>query len=345
VPSALQQQIRRTLLRHELCPPGGRVLVGVSGGSDSVGLLLLLYDAARHGGFELAGAAHFNHGARETSDRDEAFCRDLTSTLGVPFLRDGADVRRVAETEGASFEDCARRLRYAFLQRAAAELKAGRIAVGHTRDDQAETFLLKLARGAGATGLGAVYPRRGDVIRPLLDVAREDVRCWLRERGQSWVEDETNADLRNPRNRIRHRVLPELDQAYGGPTRAQVARAAELVREDGQWLDAVAAGRLDALARKQPDSLEFDAKTLLAEPAPVRRRLLLQAMRTMAGGREIGLEHVESALEVLRSERGGADVPGGRWELRRANLVLYKQGPAVEGDTLKAAKDPGFGRK
>ena len=329
MPSALQQQIRRTLSRYELCPAGCRVVVGLSGGSDSVGLLLLLREAAGHGGFEVAGAAHFNHGARDSSDRDEAFCRELTARLGLRFVRDAADVRGVAEAEGLSFEDCARRLRYAFLQRAANDLNADRIAVGHTRDDQAETFLLKLARGAGAAGLGAVYPRRGDVIRPLLDVARQDVQGWLRERAQPWMEDETNADLRNPRNRIRHRVLPELDEAYGGPTRAQVARAAELVREDGQWLDVLAAARLDALARKGPESLEFDADTLLAEPVPLRRRLLLQAMRSMAEGREIGLEHVESALEVLRGERRGADVPGSRWELRRQILVLYRQGPAA----------------
>ena len=324
--SALLQQVRRTIQRHELCPPGGRVLVGLSGGSDSVGLLLLLREIAEHGGFQLAGAAHFNHRSRADAARDELFCRDLTAALGVPFVRDAADVQLIADAEGTSFEDCARRLRYGFLQRAAQDLGADRVAVGHTRDDQAETFLLKLARGAGATGLGAVYPRRNQVVRPLLDVSREEIRRWLRDRGQPWVEDETNADLRNPRNRIRHRVLPELDHAYGGPTRAQLARAAELAREDGQWLDAQAAARLEELSRKGTDFLEFDAAALLVEPAPVRRRLLLQAMRSLADGREIGLEHVESALDVLRGERRGADVPGCRWELRRQDLVLYRQG-------------------
>jgi tRNA(Ile)-lysidine synthase len=340
---ALLQQVRRTIQRHALCPPGGRVLVGVSGGSDSVGLLLLLKDLALGGEFHLAGAAHYNHGSRPSADRDEQFCRELTARLGVPFVCDGANVREVAAAEGTSFEDCARRLRYGFLQRAAQEVGADRIAVGHTRDDQAETFLLKLARGAGATGLGSVYPRRGDVIRPLLDVSRADLQSWLRARGQDWVDDETNADLSNPRNHIRHRVLPELDRAYGGPTRAQVARAAELAREDGQWMDEQAAVRLRALSVPGVNCLHFDASALLAEPVPLRRRLLLQAMRSMAGGREIGLEHVESALEVLRGERRGADVPGCRWELRRQDLVLYRQGRPSEGDTLKAAKDPGLG--
>ena len=323
--SGLHQHVRRTLGRYAMLPDGARVLVGLSGGSDSVGLLLVLHELAAHGGFQVVAAGHFNHRARSTADRDEHFCRDLAAALGVAFVRDDADVRAVAAAEGESFEACARRLRYAFLHRAARDHGADHIAVGHTRDDQAETFLLKLARGAGSSGLGGVYPRRGGIVRPLLDVSREDIRQWLWARGQGWVEDESNADLSNPRNRIRHRVLPELDAAYGGPTRAQLARAADLAREDGQWLDERAAERLAALARRGQDCVEFDASALLMEPMPLRRRLILQAMRQQAGNREIGLEHVELALEVLRGERRGADVPGSRWELRRQTLVLFPQ--------------------
>ena len=326
VHSALHQQVRRTIGRHGLCPPGTRVLVGLSGGSDSVGLLLLLRDLAETGRFLVVGAAHFNHGARTAADQDEAFCRNLAETTGISFVRDGADVPALAASSGESFEACARRARYAFLRQAAARMGADRIAVGHTLDDQAETFLLKLARGAGSTGLGGVYPRRDDVIRPLLDVSREAVRTWLRQQGQGWVEDETNADLSNPRNRVRHLVLPALDAAYGGPTRAQLANAAELVREDGQFLDEVAAGRLQALARYGPEGVAFDAGVLEGEPRAVVHRLLLHVMREASGGREVGLAHVELALDVLRGESRAADIPGGRWELRGRTLLLFPQG-------------------
>jgi tRNA(Ile)-lysidine synthase len=221
-------------------------------------------------------------------------------------------------------------LRYDFLERAAHEAGATRVAVGHTLDDQAETVLLKLMRGAGPTGLGGVYPSKGRVVRPLIEASRDDLRAWLATLGQPWVEDETNADVSNPRNRVRHRVLPELDAAYGGSTRGAIARAAELAREDGQWLDEQAAGRYRALVTVGQDCLQLDMAALLAEPPALQRRVLLQAMRARGSGREIGMEHVELALGVLRGHARAADVPGSRWELRGRNLVLYDQGPGAK---------------
>jgi tRNA(Ile)-lysidine synthase len=281
-------------------------------------------------GFSVAGAAHFNHRLRDTAARDEAFCRNLAHDLGIPFMSEAADVAAYAGAERLSIEDAARRLRYDFLERAARGAGATHVAVGHTLDDQAETVLLKLMRGAGPSGLGGVYPKKGIVIRPLLDVSRDDLRAWLASIGQSWVEDETNADVSNPRNRVRHRVLPELDAAYGGSTRGAIARSAELAREDGQWLDELAAGRYSELVTVGQDCLEVDAVALLAEPAAMQRRVLLLAMRGRGGDREVGLEHVELALGVLRGHARAADVPGSRWELRGRNLVLYDQSPGVK---------------
>ena len=327
--NALLQQIRRTIQRHGLCPPGSDVLVGVSGGSDSIALTRALLDLAHSGDFRVVGLAHFNHRLRPSAARDERFCRDVAVRLGVAIVVEEADVAAHAASEGLSIENAARRLRYAFLDRTAVALGATRVAVGHTMDDQAETVLLKLMRGAGPAGLGGVYPRKGKVIRPLLGVSREELRAWLTSLGQPWVEDESNADLTNPRNRLRHRVLPELDAAYGGATRPSIARAAELAREDGQWLDEQAAIRFQLVARSRQDCLELDAAALLAEPPPLLRRVLLQAMRTRSGDKEVGQEHVESALTVLWGYARAADVPGSRWELRGRNLVLLDQGPVV----------------
>jgi tRNA(Ile)-lysidine synthase len=311
--------------RHSLCPPGSRVLIGLSGGSDSVALTFLLLDLAPYNDFTVVSLAHLNHQLRPSAPRDEAFCRDLAERLGLPILVEQADVNAYARTRGLSLEDAARRVRYDFLGRAAAETGATRIAVGHTEDDQAETFLLKLMRGAGLTGLAGIYPLRGIVVRPLLGVSRKDLRRNLEARAEGWVEDETNQDVENPRNRVRHVILPELDRTAGGATRPAIARAASLIREDGQWLDELGRGRFDALARPTPDGLEIDVNNLAAEPPPLVRRVLLEAMRRTGDGREIGLDHVEAVLAVLVGNRGGIDVPGSRVELRRGKLVLIKQ--------------------
>jgi tRNA(Ile)-lysidine synthase len=301
------------------------VLVALSGGSDSVALTFILRELAGNADFTVAGLAHLNHRLRVTAARDEKFCRDLAERLGLQIAVADVDVKAYAAGERLSIEDAARRARYAFLHRVAADIDATRIAVGHTRDDQAETFLLKLIRGAGLAGLGGIYPRRGVVIRPLLDVSREDLRRYLQTHGECWVDDESNADLGNPRNRIRHRVIPELDAAYGGPTAASIARAAGLAREDGAWLDETAEKRFAELATSDAEGVEFDAAALAAEPGPMRRRLLLRALREVAGMREVALEHVDLAADILNRSSAGADLPSARVELRRGKLVLLRK--------------------
>jgi tRNA(Ile)-lysidine synthase len=323
--TALLQQVRRTIRRHALCPPGSRVLVGLSGGSDSVALTLVLRELSAHGGLVVAGVAHVNHQLRPEAGRDEQFCREFAARLGVPIHVETIDVRSYAASQRLSIEDAARRLRYESLRRCAIEIHADRVAVGHTRDDQAETFLLKLIRGAGMTGLGGIYPQRGEVVRPLLEVSREELREYLKGLGQNWVEDDTNTDLRNPRNRVRHRVLPELNLAAGADASVAIARAAGLAREDSQWLDELAERRFGVVSRQAPQGVEIDAAALDEEPPPIQRRILLRGLRMVADGREIGLEHVESALSVAAGLAGGADVPGARVELRRGKLVLLKR--------------------
>jgi tRNA(Ile)-lysidine synthase len=288
-------------------------------------LFFLLKELAASDGFTLTSLAHLNHRLRASSARDEQFCRALAGDAGVPIVVESIDVAAYAESQGLSVEDAARRLRYDFLHRAAETTGADRIAVGHTRDDQAETFLLKLIRGAGLIGLGGIYPRRDKVVRPLLDVSRAELRAYLETRGQRWVEDETNAELENPRNRIRHRVLPELDRAYGAEVSPAIARAAAIVREDGQWLEDLAARRSEALVCREEGRLEIEQKALEAEPMPIRRRVVLNALRLAASGREIGLDHVEAALEVAAGESAGVDVPGSRVELRAGKLVLVSR--------------------
>ena len=213
----------------------------MSGGSDSVALIRLLHELATESGFQLTGIAHFNHQLRGVAaDEDETFCRELAATLALPIDVESADVRILARTRRTSIEDAARQARYAFLERAASRARADRVAVGHTRDDQAETFVLRLLRGAGPRGLAGIYPRMGLIIRPLLDVGRRQLRDYLGDLGVAFQEDETNRDVRIPRNRVRHELIPYLERYLAPGIIGVLTREATIARDDAEWLDRTA---------------------------------------------------------------------------------------------------------
>ena len=347
--TAIQQKVRRTIQRHGLCPPGTRVLIGLSGGSDSVALTLLMRDLAPYMDFAVAGVAHINHQLRASAERDESFCREFASRVGLAILVMRADVKAVASASALSVEDAARRVRYECLEQAAAQLGATRIAVGHTLDDQAETFLLKLLRGAGTTGLGAIYPRRDRVIRPVLEASRMELQQHLQAVHETWVEDESNADVSNPRNRVRHDVLPHLEASLGLPARRAIARAAGLLGEDARWLDQLAADKLVTVSTPSASGLELDAEALRSSPLPLARRILLSALRSRANGKEVGLEHVQTALDVLTGLSAAAEVPGSRVELRGKKLVLVQtewggpsRAPSEQSSAWRAVKGPPY---
>src|SRR5262245_860507 len=330
---ALLPLVRRAVRRLGLWSPGSRLVLGVSGGADSVALTFLLRELARCGEVTIAALAHVNHRLRPTADRDEEFCRDLAARLELPFYVTTRDVRALAAAERLSVEDAARRARYGFLERVVAETAADCIAVGHTLDDQVETFVLKLVRGAGLSGLGGIYPIRDRVVRPWIDLSRLQLREYLVGMQESWVEDETNGDISNPRNRVRHIVLAELDRAFGPGARRRIGQAAAFAREDGALLDELAAARAEDLVRAVGTGVELDAERVGDEPLPIVRRILLNAMRRGFAGKQIGSGHVEAALDVLTGRCAAAEVPGGRWELHGRKLVLTKQQAAAPDET------------
>ena len=216
------------------------VLIALSGGADSVALLLECIRLKSEGALRSIAAAHLNHGIRETeADRDETFCRDLCHALGVPFFARKADVRKIAEENGLSLETAARDVRYAFLEEMRRQNGFSCIATAHHANDQAETVLLHLLRGSGTDGLCGMRYRNGHIVRPLLDRSKEELLAYLSERGQSFCIDSTNAKTDAARNRVRHELLP-LMESMGPDIVRKLCRTARFVQTDADWLNEIA---------------------------------------------------------------------------------------------------------
>jgi tRNA(Ile)-lysidine synthase len=208
----LIERVRRYAAHEAMWSSRTRVVVAVSGGSDSVALLRVLRALQDQGDLHIASVAHLNHRIRPDAERDEAFCRALAERCALPYDAERVDVPALARDRRQSLEVAARIARRGFLERIRARRGAERIATGHTEDDQAETVLLRLIRGAGSRGLSGIAPRRGVWVRPLLCATRRELREHLRSAGETWCEDATNTDLAIPRNRVRHEVLPYLER-------------------------------------------------------------------------------------------------------------------------------------
>ncbi len=295
-------------LRGAGTPVSGETLVlGLSGGPDSVALLDALVTLRRPGGFRLV-AAHLDHRLRTDSASDAAFCVSLCAGLEVPLRVGSADVRARAAREHGGLEQAARRERYEFLGRVREAEGAAAVAVAHTRDDQVETLLLRLLRGAGATGLAGMRLRRGELVRPLLRVSREEVLAHLRERGLAFREDVTNAEPIQLRNRVRHELLPYLEARFNPRVRQVLARTAGLLAEDAAHLRAEGEALLRRSAREEDGALVLRRAALAGAETAVARAALRQALSKRGGLAQVAAAHVERILELSRTPD-----PSGRW--------------------------------
>lgn len=331
--SSLLSRVQAFIETNELLAPGERVLVGCSGGVDSVALVHVLDRL----GYELS-VAHVNYGLREAADRDEAFVRALCEACELPVAVAHCDVAARAEAEGRSLQDVARDVRYAFFGRSAEAEGIPVVAVGHHADDQAETVLLNLFRGAGPEGLAGMRPARPlfegssvTLVRPLLPVRRADVEAYVDEEGLSWREDVTNAGIKYRRGALRNEILPEVERHFGKGVVGNVARAARLMRA---YVDDTLSRRLDRLFDEACTGEGRLALRPLRQQPPVwRRRVFLAALarwipeapRSAAVAEEI--DSLMTAQPGRRVEVGGGAV----WRERTHLVFLTRAEKVPEG--------------
>jgi tRNA(Ile)-lysidine synthase len=318
--------MRQTIGRGRLFGAGDRIVVGLSGGADSVTLSLLLPEVAREFGAEVVALAHLNHGLRPGAEDDQRFCGEFAGRLGLPFDTEAADVRGLARERRTSLEDAGRIARYAFLRRVMAHRGATRIAVAHTRNDQAETVLLRLCRGAGPKGLASIFPKAGPVIRPLLDVRRAAIDAFVAAEGIAFREDPTNRDVTIARNRVRHELLPYLARHVGEGIVDVLARQAVIAREDADWLEQAATENARSLVLEEETGISVDAGGLRNLHPALARRVIHAVLTRVAGRRFIGFDHVD-AVSRLTGEGEMIDLPGLRVKQSRGRLRFEPRPP------------------
>src|SRR5215469_6084429 len=302
---------RRIALDQSLLSAGERVSVAVSGGADSVALLLALSDAnrAKEPLGVVLSAVHVHHGLRGAeADADEAFVRELCERLNVPLRVERVDVAARQDAQHEGLEEAARELRYGVFRKLMEAGKADVVATAHTLDDQAETVVMKLLRGAWTEGIGGIapaleksekreqrLPAPGRIVRPMLSVRRAEVEAYLRERGQAWREDATNRDVSLTRNRVRHELMPIL-RSFNPGIDVVLARLAEIARdEEAFWQAEVARLLPQILLPGRPvrgggravgtvtgnSSCAVEVERLRGLAPALRRRVLRAAARTL----------------------------------------------------------------
>lgn len=293
--------------------PSGFVLAAVSGGADSVALLALLRDCVRAGEIRLA-AAHFEHGIRGGESREDArFVQELCAAWGIECHMGACDVPALAAERHVGLEQAARDARYAFLRRVKAEIGADCIALAHHMDDQAETVLMHLLRGAGLRGASGMAAREGDLYRPLLAVRKSALTAYLEERGIGWREDSTNAQADTPRNRLRLEALPALEAAYPGAARALCRFAGIAAREDG-YMAAQTAAFLGRCAQQTPVGWR-----LCAAESGAHEALLMRAAHRLTGLDAAGCGMI---CALYRAQKGRVMLENG-WLAEKTGNGLY----------------------
>lgn len=306
-----------------------RLGLAVSGGADSMALLELAAWAAPRLDLRLH-VLHVDHALRPDSGRDAAFVAERAARMGLVCSILRRPVRRAPRT---SVEAAARDVRYFLIDTAAAELECRWVATAHTLDDQAETVLLRALRGTGPSGLAAIRPVRGRIVRPLLWTRRADLRDWLASRGRTWVEDETNLDLERERNWLRQSVMPLVEARRPGAP-AALARLAELAARDSDYLDALARRRYEDVVQRRGPALTLPLD-VLDDPPAVADRVVLLALA------DAGSSPDAASVAAVRAVAGAgvsAMCPG-RVGVHRAGDRLALAGPSTPPEpwTLPAA--------
>jgi tRNA(Ile)-lysidine synthase len=332
------RKLKQTIARYDLLEKGDKVLVAVSGGPDSVALLYALLEIRDEFNLGLC-VAHLNHKLRgRESDEDQKFVKNLAQKLDLKFFSKSIDVKKEAKRMRLSLEEGARLVRYRYLENLADKIKADKIALGHQADDQAETFLMRLLRGAGGLGLSGIPPKREKIIRPLIEIKKEEIEKFLKEKRQSYRTDSSNLLPNYFRNKIRLLLLPLIKKKFNPKIVEVLNRTSNIISFQQQYLEKKSEETLPFPCKtKMKDKIVLDLKRFMNYDISLKREMIRLCVKKLNGDRfaspatgstDLSFDSIERTLSLIQKGESGRRVKLGRntWaEVSGENLVIYKE--------------------
>jgi len=314
------ERVKKTIQAYDLVRRKDHILVAYSGGIDSTALLHLLLELRERWTLKIS-LAHFNHRLRSSAEEDEQFVREVAQEHSLPLIVGTEDVRAIAKKQKLSLEEAGRILRYDFLKKTAAEGAMTKIATGHTMDDQAETFLMRLLRGSGRRGLAGISPAvERMIIRPLIEVNRQDVAAYLQRKSAPYRVDESNFDRRFFRNRIRMELIPFIQQNFEPRIIPILGKMASILRQEETLLQELTNEKSQRSICEKNDQLSLEINSLSSLPLALKRRVVRDFIRQLKGDlRDVSFEDVEAVL--------GLD--NGKEIHLKKDLILAREGDLV----------------
>ena len=337
--SALQKQIFEQVIlcirEHQMLTSGDLVVVGVSGGMDSVALLHLLHRLSHRFDIRLH-VAHLNHQFRGAeAARDADFTRQLAETYGLPCTIESVDVPALIRTHKRSPQDAARSARYQFFRDLAARLGAQKIATAHHADDQAETVLAGLIRGVGLHGLGGIQPVTNDmIIRPLLTTTREQIAQFVEAERLAYVTDSSNLSRKYVRNAIRLDLIPMLRERFSSAILGRLTAYAQMFQEDAFFIDKMAQAHYHKVCQRDGMAIAIDVAQFAALPATLRRAIIVQAFHDLTGAAHaLNMRHVRAVMELFEHAE-----PGQRFCLPSGVVAIRQEQSGILHARAQAAR-------
>ncbi|MBU1852977.1 MAG: tRNA lysidine(34) synthetase TilS, partial [Candidatus Omnitrophica bacterium] len=325
----LIDKVRTTIGKYNMLKRQDRILLGLSGGPDSIVLLHVLVALKKDYMLDIQ-VAHLDHKFRgDQSRKDREFCEEIARGLNLDIVYDEIDVPKIVKERGISSEEAAREVRYDFFKKVAGCKKIKKIAVAHTKDDQAETVLMRMIRGSGSLGLGGMRPVKDmqgfTIIRPLIETSRAEVEGFIKEFDLESRHDSTNDKFMFTRNRVRHELIPYLAENFNPNIKEVLANMAENFREENEFLEKFTKRKFKSMSRRRHSEIAIDIKKFRKQPEAIRKRILRTGLLVLKGNlRRLTYNHWKEMDELIgkRPHNSIVDLPGGVNIIKNKNTVV-----------------------